>query len=134
MASRMRACASSPNLVVGARPGSTRFTRTLNCCSSSASDSVNALTAALLAVYTDSKGSGIKVTLDVTLITTPARRSLNCGSTACVIAMVPSASATARPARSASPSVAMSACRRRDMCESRWFDPRTIGDLLKPRS
>jgi len=52
----IRDCAFSPKRVVGARPGSTRFTRTLNCSSSRASDSVNALTADLLAVYTDSKG------------------------------------------------------------------------------
>ena len=38
--------AFSPKRVSGARPGSTRLTLTLNCRSSSASDSVNAFTAA----------------------------------------------------------------------------------------
>src|SRR4051812_37059381 len=42
--------AFSPKRVEGARPGSTTRTRTLNCSSSSASDSLNALTADLLAV------------------------------------------------------------------------------------
>src|SRR5450830_10796 len=82
MAPCIRDCAFSPKRVVGARPGSTRFTRTLNCSSSRASDSVNALTAALLAVYTDSKGRDFSVTDEVTLMMTPALRCLNCGNTA----------------------------------------------------
>ena len=38
---------------------------------------VNAVTAALLAVYTESRGSGFNVTLDVTFTMTPAFRCLN---------------------------------------------------------
>ncbi len=53
----MRARAFSPKRVSGARPGNTTFTRTLNCFNSNASVSLNALTAALLAVYTESSGS-----------------------------------------------------------------------------
>ncbi|MNT03512.1 hypothetical protein D3C72_1380540 [compost metagenome] len=82
----------------------------MNCSSSSASDSVKALTAALLAVYTDSRGSGASVTLDVTLMITPALRCLNWGSTACVSAIVPSVlvSNTARAVLIAVPSSAPS--------------------------
>jgi len=38
---------------------------------------VNALIAALLAVYTESRGSGFNVTLDVMFTMTPAFRCLN---------------------------------------------------------
>jgi hypothetical protein len=43
----------------------------------------------LLAVYEAIRGIDFKVTLDVTFTTTPTLRCLNCGSTACVTAIVP---------------------------------------------
>ena len=47
------------------------------------------MTAALLARYALTSGSAFSVTLDVTFTTTPAPRARNCGSTACVTAIVP---------------------------------------------
>lgn len=87
----MWARALSPKRVSGARPGSTSRTRTPNCSSSSAIDSVNAFTAALLARYAAIRGRAFSVTLDVTFTITPALRWRNWGSTACVNAIVPKA-------------------------------------------
>ncbi len=85
----MLARALSAKRVSGARPGSTRCARTPNGSSSTAIDSVNAFTAALLARYALTSGNAFSVTLDVTFTTTPAPRARNCGSTACVTAIVP---------------------------------------------
>ena len=45
--------------------------------------------AVLLAVYAATSGIGASVALEVTFTTTPDFRARNCGSTACVIAIMP---------------------------------------------